>query len=237
METENFGAEMLSTLVSSFEEWEKIQTYFLSNPFARQYSGLIHTLTSSRLQEVSPMDILYFTSLRACWPLVIRVSNEQDFVRLLSLKSLTQAIVYFDSSFFSYTQRYVNTIQSLSDVFFLFLGPEGGISVFFGETFADLDFIPLQAEYPEELDERLALGLRKHWPQQETVTFSPKTEVREMIVVPTTFRRSGAIDESNVIASQDHLQHVLGKKIDPEPSTFFRPDLILNNIHVQVYFR
>jgi hypothetical protein len=234
MEAQNFAANVLRNVVSSLNEWEQVQTYFLANPFARQYSASIQSLTSSRLQEVSPMDLLYFSSLTACWPLVIRVRNEQDFVRLLSLKALKQAIVYFDTRFFSYTQRYVNTISKLSDVFFLFLGPEGGISVFFGNTFADLDFISAHTAYPQDLDEKLSLGLRQYWPQQETVVFSPKTPSKEIVVVPTTLRQR--LNGGPILASQEYLQSALGKRVQTTPSLFFRPELVLNNVAVQEWF-
>lgn len=121
-------------------------------------------------------------------------------------------------------------MSTISDVFFLFLGPEGGISVFFGDTLADLDFIRPQAEYPEELDERLQLGLKQYWPQHKTVTFPPKTELRQMVVVPTFLREQ--LEHNSVIASQEYLRN----KVQSEPPLFFRPELVLNNLHVQSYF-
>jgi hypothetical protein len=235
MDPFSFRASMISPIVSSLPDWDDLQTYFLANPLAQPFSSNVKTITSTRLQEVSPKELLPFSSLEACWPLVIKVQNEQDFVRLRSLKSLRQAIVYFDSSFFSFVQRYLQDFSSLQDVFFLFLGPEGAISIFFGQTFADLDYVSSHSEYPQELDEKLDLGLRQYWPVSGTLTFEPKKAKKTMIVTPYEVRQS--LRNNPILASQQYLKDVLGTKINPSPSIFFRPDLVFENLHVQKYFR
>jgi len=236
------------TLLSRFHHWEDLQAYITSDPDIMAYSSCVEHITSSRFEDVSPLQLLYFPNLVSCWPLVIRIRNEIDFARLLELERLQQAIIVFDNNFFEYVYRYLlayntrdtkrkyihqvddNEWEAVKDdehtqPFFLFLelAPEGtrGISIFGDETYADFDFVRASESFDghiKEVNDMLSLGLEHVWPPKGQGAVFEDKEISKELVVTPYHMR----DEKSIIASGT----------EQETPMFEKPEAVLENLHV-----
>lgn len=176
MQDVGFDAIACRTM-SRLRYWEDIQTYLSTDPDMHQYLSCVTSITTSRLEEITPKDLLYFAQLQSCWPLIIRVTDELDFVRLLSLSSLREAIVYFDNRFSEFVQRYTDTIQDFNKVFFLFLGPTDWTSIYHGHV--------LECVVPEASNKQMQVTpqfVRERIPEQPA--FASKEYLQQLFGKP-----------------------------------------------------